>query len=405
MAKFLYEASDEGGVIVTGEFEALDKGDVIRHLEARKLIPINVRELGEGKRSLSLSSSFFERVTALDRIMMVRNLSAAIKAGLSIIEALDIMIVDAEKKVLKEILISAKSSLENGQPLWKTFESYGDLFPIVFVGMVKAGEASGELDKTLDELSNHLAREYTLAGKIKSALMYPVVLLGAAVAVVILLLIFVLPRLSRTFESSGVELPFITKLLINVSNIVTFNWFVDGAVIIFLLWFFLYFRKTSKGRRFFSWAFFRIPVAKELVKKVALVRFTRTLASLIKSGTPMLEALNLSADSVGNATYKKVIIESIKKVKSGIPLSNSLEVYPALFPRFLVGLMAVGEKTGTLDHTLSTFSGFYDEEIDNTLKTLMSLIEPILIVSMGLIVALIAIAVLLPIYRLASGFL
>ena len=402
--KFIYEASDEGGVIVTGEFEASDRADVVRHLEGRNLIPVSIREFGEYKEGL-LSSSIFERVNALDRIMMVRNLSAAIKAGLSIIEALDIMIADTQKKVLKRVLISAKSNLENGQPLWRTFESYGGLFPIVFVGMVKAGESSGELDKTLDELSDHLAREHTLSGRVKSAMMYPLMLLGAAFGVVILLLIFVLPRLTKTFQASGVELPFITTLLINISNTITSNWILDVAIVLFFLWFLFYFRKTPRGKRFINWTLFRIPIAKELVKKVALIRFTRTLSSLIKSGTPMLEALNLAADSVSNETYKKVIIESIHKVKSGIPLSSSLGVYPNLFPRFLVGLMAVGEKTGTLDHTLSTFATFYDEEIDNTLKTLVSLLEPILVISMGAIVALIAVSVLLPIYRLASGFL
>jgi len=402
--KFIYEASDENGVTVTGEFEASGKAEVVRHLESRKLIPVSIRELGKSKEGL-LSVSFFERVTALDRIMMVRNLSAAIKAGLSVIEALDIMIADTQKKVLKNILISAKSNLENGQPLWRTFESYSNIFPIVFVGMVKAGESSGELDKTLDELSDHLSREHTLSGKVKSAMMYPVMLLSAAVAVVVLLLIFVLPRLSKTFQSSSVELPFITKLLINISNIITSNWALDGAVLAFLSWFFLYFRKTPRGCRFINWILFRTPVARDLIKKIALIRFTRTLSSLLRSGTPMLEALNLSADSASNETYKKVVVESIQKVKSGVPLSKSLEIYPNLFPHFLIGLMAVGEKTGTLDHTLSTFAVFYDEEIDNTLKTLVSLLEPILVISMGLIVALIAVSVLLPIYRLASGFL
>jgi len=218
-------------------------------------------------------------------------------------------------------------------------------------------------------------------------------------------LIFVLPRLSRTFQASDVELPFITTLLINISAAITSNWILDGAIIFFFLWSFFYFRKTPRGRRFINWTLFRVPIAKELVKKVALIRFTRTLSSLLRSGTPMLEALNLSSDSVSNEMYKKVIVESIQKVKSGIPLSSSLEAYPSLFPRFLVGLMAVGEKTGTLDHTLSTFATFYDEEIDNTLKALVSLLEPILVISMGAIVALIAVSVLLPIYRLSSGFL
>lgn len=406
MAKFIYEASDENGVIKTGEFEASAKVDVVRHLEGRKLIPVKIIDLSDKDESKNLlSTSIFEHITGLDRIMMVRNLAAAIRSGLSIIEALDIMIADAQKTVVRNILISAKSNLENGQPLWKTFELYGNLFPAIFIGLVKAGEYSGNLSETLDELSTHLMREYSLAGKIKTALMYPLLLLAAAIAVVVFILIFVLPKLSKVFETSGFELPLITRLLIGLSKLVTSNFIFDGAVIAFFLWFFLYFKKRPVGKRFINWMLFRIPVVKELIKKIALVRFSRTLASLLKSGTSMLDTLNLSADSMNNEYYKQALMESIERVKSGIPLSDSLKTYPKLFPRFLVGLMAVGEKTGTLDRTLSTFSGFYDEEVDNTLKALVSFLEPLLIIIMGLIVGLIAVSVLLPIYQLSSGFL
>jgi len=406
MPKFLYEASDEAGFIKTGEFEAAGKADVVRHLEGRRLIPVNITELtGKRKKRDFLSSSVFERVTPLDRIMIIRNLSAAIKSGLSIVEALDIMIADTQKAVVKNILISAKSNLENGQPLWKTFESYNNVFPSVFVGLVKAGEYSGNLSGTLDELSDHMVKEYALVSKVRSAMMYPLLLLAAAVVVVVFILVFVLPRLSKVFESSGFELPLITQLLISLSKTITSNFVLDGIVVAFFLWFFFYFRTRPTGKRFVNWILFRIPVVKELVKKVALVRFARTFASLLKSGASMLDTLNLSADSMSNESYKRALSESVERVKSGIPLSDSLKTYPDLFPRFLLGLMAVGEKTGTLDKTLSTFSGFYDEEVDNTLKALVSFLEPLLIIFMGLIVGLIAVSVLLPIYRLSSGFL
>ncbi|MBI1838900.1 MAG: type II secretion system F family protein, partial [Candidatus Colwellbacteria bacterium] len=319
MAKFLYEAASKEGLIVKGEFEAMTKADVIAHLEAKQLIPISVMGGGlqKGVRS-SLDAALFERITPIDKIVMVRNLGAAVKAGLSIIETLDIMIADTNKRVVKSVLISAKSNLENGQPLYKTFESYGKIFPIIFVGMIKAGEASGGLDNALEELANHLTREYELTKKVKSALTYPIILLCAAIGVVALLLIFVLPRLTQTFSSSGIELPLITRLLISFSGFITSNWAVDSMVAAFLVWFFLFFRKRPAGRRFFTSVIMRIPIAKELLKKVALVRFTRTLASLILSGTSMLEALQLSADSVSNEAYKGAISESIKKVRSGV---------------------------------------------------------------------------------------
>lgn len=402
---FRYEAATKNGEIVNGEFQSLDKKGVIDYLEKKGLSPISVREAGSGgKAPGQLSFQLFERVTPLDRIFLVRNLAAMIKAGVNLSEALDILLADATKKRMRAVLSRAQLNLQSGQPLSVTFANYKKFFPPVFVGMLKAGEASGQLSRVLDELGRYMTRDYGLFRKVKSALTYPLLLLFASIGVILLLLIFVLPRLSKIFQQSGVELPLITKTLVAISKAVAFSPILDLAIIAGLTWFFIYFRKTNLGQRFSLWIISRVPVAKELIKKVALVKFTRTLGSLISGGIPFMEALQLTAKSVGNDYYEKAISESAEQVKNGIPFSKTFANYPDLFPRFLISLIAIGEKTGTMDNILKTFADFYDEEVDQTLRDLTNFLEPLLLLIMGLIIGAITLSILLPIYQLVGKF-
>lgn len=406
MSLYIYEAADKKGTIIKGELEARDKAAVLDFLQRQNLIPLSLEIKGKvsGGLVLSLSLTFFERVTALDRIFLVRNLSATIRAGMSIIEALDILIADAAKKIMRDILTQAKSNLQNGQPLSATFAYYKNSFPPVFTGMIRAGETAGRLESVLDELGRHMSREHELSRKVKSALAYPILLFFGTIAVVALLLIFVLPRLAKTFKQTGVELPFITKMLIGISNAVVSHPFLDLLIIAGLVWFFTYFRKTRPGRRIFLRMIFSIPIAKEIVKKVVLIRFTRTLGNLIGSGLSIVESLQLSAEAVGNEYYKEAILGILDDVKGGLPFSKSLERRPDLFPHFLISLATVGEKTGTLERVLKTFADFYDEEVDNNLRDFTAFLEPVLLLFMGLIVGTVALSILLPIYQLVGKF-
>lgn len=406
MSLYRYQVSDKEGAITEGEFEAANKSAVVDYLEKKNLIPILVEEKSADKKiGLSTSLAIFERVTPIDQIILVRNLSATMRSGLSIVESLDILIADTTKNIMRKILTQAKINLQNGQPLSATFTSFKKFFPVIFIGMLKAGESAGRLDSVFEELGRYLTREYNLAKKIKSALAYPLILLIASVAVVSLLLFFVLPRLTKTFKQSGVELPLITKIIVAVSNALTYSPVLDLTIIGALAWFFIYFRKTDIGRKLFLKILLSIPIVSDLVKKVALVRFTRTLSSLISSGTSIVESLNLSAESVGNDYYKKAILESVKQVKTGVPFSKTLESSPELFPHFLNSLVVVGERTGTLERILKNFAEFYDEEIDNNLKDLTTFLEPVLLLLMGIVVGSIALSVLLPIYKLVGKFI
>lgn len=401
---FAYQAFDKEGMIVQGFHEADNDQMVIEYLQKRNLVPVFVNAQSAEKKSLDLNFALFERIQPVDRILLVRNLGATLKAGLSISEALEILIADSTKKVMRNILIEAKTNVENGQPLSVTFANHPKEFTAFFVGIIKAGEVSGKLGESLDELSRYLNREYDLVRKIKAALAYPVILLIASTGIVVLLLIFILPRLQRTFEQSGVELPLITRIITKASSILAFSPLLDLAIVVAIVWTFTYFRRTAVGRKFFTVVGYKIPVVKELLKKIALVRFARTLGSLIASGTSILDALRLAGNSAGNHYYRNAIEDTIEQVRRGNPVSKGMQRHPDLFPHFLTSLTVVGERTGTMETVLKTYADFNDEEVDNTLKSLTVFIEPILLLFMGLIIGTVALSVLLPIYQLVGNF-
>ena len=404
MSLFHYEAYDKDGAITRDDFEARSREEVVEFLNKRSLSPISVKRIGETGGMRVLSIALFERIAPVDIIFLVRNLATTIKSGLTMVESLDIFIADTEKKILKNVLIRVQSNLKNGKSLPESFADDKKYFPPVFMGMLKAGEYSGQLDRSLDELGRYLTKEYNLVKKVKSALTYPAVLLVASLLVVGLLLIFVLPRLTKIFQTSGVELPLLTKFFIVVSGFLSQHLFFDGIFFAGVVWFFTGFRATDFGRRVFYQIFSHVPVAKDLIKKVLLVRFTRTFGNLIGGGISVVEALELAADAVGNYVYKAVIMEGAEGIKNGISLSETFAKYPALFPKVLTSLLSVGEKTGSLASILINFSDFYEEDVDNKLKDLTALLEPLLLLLMGLFVGAIAFSVLLPIYQLVGKF-
>ncbi len=405
MTTFIYEAYNRNGAITHGEHEGADRHEVIEHLSKHNLTPISIKRLhGSGSKKGLLALQFFESIKPVDIMFFVRNLATTTKAGLSIVESLDILIEDTEKPIMKKTLQGAQAMIKNGRLLSDGFEQHANSFPPIFMGMLRAGEISGQLDKTLAELGKYLSKEYELRSKIKSALTYPVILLISSVGVVTLLLVFVLPRLTKAFLSSGVELPFVTKVFLGLSNMLTFSFILDFIVLAVLIWFFIYFRTTQLGKKFFFWILSHTPVANSLIKKVALVRFARTFGNLIGSGLSVIESLELSSQSIGNRSYTLAIEKTTEEVKNGVSISEAFAKYPELFPKMLISLMAVGEKTGSLQNILATFADFCEEEVDTNLKDLTSILEPMLLLLMGLLVGSIAFSIILPIYQLVGNF-
>lgn len=407
MSLFIYEAINEEGRVVTSEINSSDKEEVLATLTQKHLTPIKI-ELKGSNNSSTLSSgtskAIFESFTALDKIILIRNLSATIKAGLSLSEALEILLADATKDIVKKFLLEAQTGVLNGQPLSRIFENNSRYFSPIFTGMIRAGESSGMLDKSLTELNRHLNREYKLIKKIKAALTYPMILIVASIGIVVVMLTFVLPKLSKSFAQNNVELPTLTKVLVAISNALTFSPLLDIAVVGALVGGIIYFKKTTIGKRFISFLMFKIPVVNNLVKKIVLVRFSRTLGGLISGALSISESLTLTARAVGNDRYEKAILQAEEEIKNGTPLSKALKNNSELFPNFLTSLVAVGEKTGTLDTVLKNFSNFYEDDVNSALKDLTTYLEPLLLLFMGLMVGLIAASILLPIYQMVGKF-
>lgn len=403
MSTFIYEAYNKDGAPVRGEFEAATKDEVATSLLKRQLTPVSIVPLRGGS-GINLSFAFFERLTSVDILFLVRNMATGLKAGLTVVESLDILVADATKGVMRRMLLGVLSAIKNGQTLSIAFEPYRNSFPVAFIGMLRAGEISGELAPTLESLAQFLRKEYSLRQRVKSALVYPLVLLIASTGVVTLLLVFVLPRLATAFLTSGVKLPLLTKIFIGLSNALTYSILLDALVLGSLFFLLVALKRTATGRMIGGRMLAHTPIAKELIRKLALVRFTRTFGNLIKHGISALEALEIAADSVGNTTYEQALRKAGEEVKNGAPLSHALERYPELFPSILRSLVSVGEKTGTLGDILITLADFYDEEVENTLKDLTSVLEPLLLLIMGLLVGAIALSILLPIYQLVGNF-
>lgn len=405
MTTFFYEASNKDNKIIHGEYDTISPVEVIDYLNKHDLTPLSIKSINDISRGKDiLSIQLFESISSIDIMFFVRNLAITIRAGLSIIESFEILIKDTKNKLMKKILEGVQSMIQNGQSLSTAFNVYKDSFPPIFIGMIKAGEVSGQLDKNLTELSKHLSKEYALKSKIKGALTYPIILLIASTVVVVLMLMFVLPKLTQSFAASEVALPWITKAFLVISNILTWSYIADIIVVIGLIYFFSFFRTTKMGKKLFFSIASRLPVADELIKKIALVRFTRTLGNLLGSGLSVIDSLTISAESIDNLEYTETIEKVIENIKGGISVSEALGKYPKLFPNLLMSLIMVGERTGTLDEILITFADFYDEEVDNTLKSLTSILEPVLLLIMGLMIGSIAVSIILPIYQLIGHF-
>ncbi len=402
MSTFLYEAYESDGKIVHGQLEADTERDVMDHLMRHSLSAVRVTDLTHSVAG-RLSLTFFESISPVDVLFLVRNLATTTKAGMSVVESLDVFIADAEKPIMRRMLEGVQGSIKSGLPLSQAFEPYRHWFPVAFIGMIKAGEISGKLGTTLTTLGQYLTREFQLRSQVRSALIYPIVLLLASISVMALLLIGVLPRLTSAFISSGVELPLITRLFLGLSDALRWSFVADGLVVAVVIWFFVYVRKTPRGKKLWFSILSRLPIARDIMHKIALVRFTRTFGSLIDSGISALEGLSITAQSIGNDRYEEALHAGEKQMAEGVSISHTLAQYPELFPRVLTSLVIVGERTGTLSSILLSLADFYEEEVASKLKDMVAILEPVLLLVMGLVVGAIALSILLPIYQMVGG--
>lgn len=342
-------------------------------------------------------------VSLKEKIFFAQNLRVMIKSGLSLATALKTLYLQTNNKRFKKIIFDLKESTEKGTAFADSLQKHQGIFGDLFINMIKAGEASGRLDEVLKELFFQMKKDHDLKAKIKGAMIYPVIVVITMIGIGTAMMIFVIPKLVTVFEEMNVKLPLFTRLLIGFSNlIVTKGWLLGFIIIIFII-FFTIFLRTKLGKHIWHWLMLNSPIFGPITKKVNLARFTRTISSLIKTDIPIVQTFNITAQILGNIYYKEALKNSSERVVKGESIAKILESYPKLFPPVVREMALVGEETGSIDEILGDLAVFYEEDIDETMKILPTIIEPILMIILGIGVGAMAVAIIMPMYSLSQN--
>jgi type IV pilus assembly protein PilC len=397
MPVYIYKGKTKGGKEISGEMDVADRNQVITFLRKRKIIISQVRE-----KPKELNIPFGKRVKGKHVVLIARQLATMITAGLPLVNCLGILAKQTESERLKEIILDIQTSVESGSTFSEGLEKHKKIFGEIFIHMVSAGEAGGILDTILLRLAVYLEKAAALKSKIKSAMMYPAVIMTAAMGATIFLLVSVIPTFANMFANFGATLPLPTRIVLAISHILSSYFYILILAVVGIVVGLKFLYKTDNGALFLDKWRLKLPIFGHLFKKVAISRFTRTLGTLISSGVPILDGLEITAKTSGNRVVHDAILKARSSISEGEaisePLSNS-----NTFPPMVVQMISVGEKTGNLDEMLDKISDFYDDEVDTAVSSLTSVLEPIMIVLMGVIIGGIVIAVYMPMFDLIKA--
>lgn len=399
MLTYHYKARDsKDGSLVTGEVQADNEQAAVKLIIERKLFPVSVSDEAPAGALFSKST----HVKAKDRIIFTRQLSTLIGAGLPLVQSLRTVRGQVPSKPLQTIIDAVITNVEGGSTLSNAFSAHPKVFNQVYVSLIAAGESSGTLDETLERLANQQEKDAAIASKIRGAMIYPMIVMAVVLGVLVFMLTTVLPQVGSLYKDLGKTLPFLTQALLAISNFVVSFWWL---VIIMLggAGYAIYnYTKTTAGRRELDALKLRLPVFGKLFMKVYMARYSRTLGTLVQSGLPLLEALDITKDAVNNSLVADTIDDSIKQVRGGKALSTSIEGKKTFLP-LVPQMIKIGEQSGTIDQMLDRLATFYETEVDDEVKNLSTTLEPVMMVVLGLTVGLIVLAVLLPVYSLIGG--
>lgn len=401
--RFHYIASEPNGRVVEADVEAQGPAEVLEWMATQGLRPVSLKALG-GVEVKGWRGIFSQKITVEDKVFLTKYLALMLKVGTDLFKAIDILIADFDKPAIKALLIEVRDTLGKGQPFYTTFAKYPKYFSSVFVNLIRSGEASGNLERVFEDLSGSLEKEQKLRGRVRSALVYPVVLVVLAIIIVLGLVTFALPKIAASFATTGAPIPTFSKVVFTVGLFL--GQYTIPIIIIIVAgvvggWYF--FRKTDAGMQLVTRMMDRTPVIKDVVHRMALQRFASTLASLLRSGMPIIESLEICAEAVGSAELKAALLRiSREGISKGLTVGEAFRKEP-FFPRVVVNLIAISEKAGHLENILETLSEFYEGEIDSAVSILVSLLEPALLVVIGLIVGLIALSIIVPVYQMVGN--
>jgi type IV pilus assembly protein PilC len=397
MAAFTYSAVNAQGLVLKGELHAPDLAAAKEQLRSRGLLP---QRLNEAKGATRGAGKRFKKVSAKSLQVFSRQFATLIEAGVSIVSALAILEEQTEDKVLIPVIAEVRSDVESGSILSKALGRHPRVFNRLFIAMIEAGEASGTLDKVLDRVAMQIEKEAAIKRRVKGAMVYPIVVLVFALLVLTGLLLFIVPVFVNVFKDLNGKLPTLTQYVVNMSNLLRNDWFIIFPALGLATWGLLRAKKTERGRQIWDRLKLRVPMKiGDVVLKVTMARFSRTLATLIGSGVDIVRSLEITGATAGNWVVEEGLAEVRVRVHEGVPIAQPLLENP-VFPPMVSQMIRIGEETGELEKMLGKVADFYEDEVDASISALTSIIEPIMMIGVGAMVGVIVIAMYLPMFKM-----
>lgn len=398
MKSYYYYAKDQRGEKVEGEVQARDEKEAVRLVRERGLILIRLSSSGglRGK-----FKSFSHKVSTKDITTITRQLATMINAGMPLSEALSILTVQTNTS-LESVLAQVLADIEGGKSFYEALEKHPNVFSATYIALIRAGEAGGVLDKVLLRLADNMEKEEAFKGKVKAAMIYPLIVILAMLGASLVMIIFVIPRLSTVYEQFGADMPFSARIFLGISKLFTDYWYIMLIVGTISFVAFNTFRKTYDGKRKIEEFLFRIPIIGELKRQIILTELSRTMSITIGAGVPILESLTISGDVIDSVIVTEAVRDVSRRVEKGFPIAYSFAQHPEQFPYILTQMIAVGEETGKMEEVLDKLSKVFETESEQKVKALTAAIEPIVMVFLGIGVFFLVVAVIIPIYNLTS---
>jgi type IV pilus assembly protein PilC len=362
----------------------------------------NKNEMG-GVKKINNFLLKFSRVSLKDKLFFVQYLGIMLRAGISLSIALKTLAIQTENKKFSKVINDMSESVEKGVSLTESLRPHVKVFGELFVNMVEAGELSGKLEDVLNQLYVQLKKNHELISKVKGALTYPLVIVFAMVGIGIFMMIFIVPKLTSMLLEFGSELPLPTKILITISDALVNNGLVSLIGFVLFVLVFIKVLKTYKGKFFFQAILLKLPIISPIIKKINLAKFSRTISSLLKTDIMIIKTFEISANVLGNLHYREAILMMGEKIKKGSQINEVISLYPKLFPPVVEQIVSVGEQTGELDNILTELADFYEGEVNKIMDNLPSIIEPILILALGVGVGGMAVAIIMPMYSMSAA--
>lgn len=403
MPNFLYTAKSLDGETKTGSLVAEDIRELAQILKKDRLILVDAKSKIEKKKSVFGSFFSGRKVSISEKMFMTRNLSIMVSTGLPLVKGFSILSAQAKTKPMKLALLDISQEVSKGKSLADSFKKYPNIFSELFVSMIQAGEESGTLEDVLKTLSLQLEKEKEMQSKIKKALIYPVILIVVMILVAIALSIFVLPKINSFFMGFNADLPITTRMILGSGDFFMKFWHLFLAGLFVLIFLFMTLMRSKRGRFFIDTILLKIPAVSSLVKKSNTASLIRSLSSLLSAGVPLIRSLQITHDIVSNFYFKRALSGTTKQIEKGEKLSLSLGSYHNIFPYGAIEMIEIGEETGQTSLILKKLAEFYEEEVSNTAENLSVIIEPALIVVIGLAVGIFAVSIMGPLYSILGS--